>query len=604
MSRGRLRAGRDIHYAPTNAEIVPLVEGKPGDFWPGTISAVRPDGLATVVVQRPDGVRFTTTAREGNRPGDFSFGAKPAARNPLILPSVGAQAHERRLDLYVNTATGSNENTGRSENDAWADMDFAILKVNAFEKAEAPIVLWVAGGLDQWTETFDIHLGPEAFLHVHGTDIVETVLASNVPQAGSDDTKIVTTHVLTLNELQTQTIRLVDAAGNIVDERDVLWNDTDTIYVSAPFTVDPLTAGHTFKVYNPAAIFDMATQTFPLAPPSTTKVQDHLLLARNLGGGVGDVSGAGLVLSNLTFRAPDGLFVTSFWGVSRSNLTCYGVKLDHVARTGFLRFISDETSQIGAGFDASGLFLEEALVPFELGLAPSRSAWRGWGLSLRSDVDDIGRWCSLRRFCGFLINNHGTIFVGSNAEWDLIGGGFFSDTTSVLDTSERAHVRISAPQSVLLTLIPFRIECSADKSFSQAAGAQSGAMLKISNAELIVTGRGFCAIAYGNSFSAGAQRNYSPGFLSIDSDVILTGVTGANPPSAAMVAVGGGILHYKGDPTVSGFPATQELIVARENEDVLGTIYDQADLADLTGDGDALPLEVNGDGRHGWIRRM
>lgn len=444
---------------------------------------------------------------------------------------------------------GSASRPGCSAAKPWKTVDYAISVLNAkFRKNSGvlqPTVLHIGPGTYRCSKT----LGPfhlAASLYIIGDGFVELMTAT----ATSGSASSVVGGTMTADQFRGKTIEILSGAAKN-DRRTIRNNTIDTIVPCAQFSA-AVTSGDTFRIVEPAVELQVPGYVGSITDPPMPVVS-----------GVGERGalqeawknaspGFSLYMINVRCaQEPTATFGVGLWSFYGSSIVLVGVELMECASQ-FLAFQACTRSNVLAGIDliVSGRRVTQ---PAATGLAPSSTAWTGWGLGVPTGSTPV---IGISYFCGYIVS-YNTDLAG---QWWILGGSWKETPTAPAHAMTiRGGVITLGEWLQASTAIPVLITHAVSNVKLAALFVAGGGRVNVAYATIEKTNAGMGVAAVG----ADDHQGTAPGVVSLAGDgglVNIVGITGSEPPSYGLAVRGGGRINYMDTYVgISGsFPATQQ----------------------------------------------
>lgn len=466
------------------------------------------------------------------------------------------------LDIYVDAVDGDDQNDG-SQAHPLATLDELLrrLQILARVNQNAPVRCHFGSGTYAWTRT----LGPTALASPiafigdgagrPGDDGTTNLLDPTAATAGSTNAATVGTASWTVDEWVDATIEILTgpAAG---DRRTIVANSATSITPSTAFSA-AVAAGNLFRIFVPTVFITPPASTSPifLSTPAISGVGAPQVIFP--GASSWTPSPQACLLVNLTFTLDDATTARQL-SICDSAVQFYGVRCQSLA--GSLQLLADCDSQVQAGVD--GRFnagAPRAVIPAALGLAPSATAWVGWGLSCvyAPAVADI----QAVNFAGFLnyysqrVTTGGGVWTG--VQWTLLGGCFRS---IIVNANFNGAFSFRGGSQVVCrgnaTATPVRWQATGGEARAACVRAVGGSRLGFQNTTIEITLAGSVVAAHGPE--SGNSLFIEGGTISLLSGVTLTLDAACRQHAVAM---GGGRVYFDNTPTVVGTPVVNQCVI-------------------------------------------
>lgn len=462
----------------------------------------------------------------------------------------------RDLDLYVapGAAAASDSNPGSLALPlaTFAEVQRRLARI-ALVNVGARVVVHLASGQYEWAATLGpIQLrGPIAIVGDGAGqpgDDGFTVLQAPAAAAAGTGLRVIVDPVggLTVNALVGKTIEVLSGAA-VGDRRQIRSNTATDILPVRAFTA-AVAPGDSFRIVESGIVITLPDATPSIAAlPAVSGVGTPADPTGAEANFVGGVSVQALLFVNLAFeRTAAG----KLWFAS-SAIAMAGVEMRGSA---LWTASADVLSDIRAGTDLS---LPSAVCTFELpslmGLAPSSTAWAGWGLHITSAVG----LPQFKRFRGFLTQlTTSQVATVADVQWVLIGGSLISSGNAD-DGFWNVRMNSRVIVEAFDTALPFLVAAVGTTNRSCAIRVQGGSSFGATGLEVVITAFGSAIAACGNE--SATSRALQAGVVSLLSSCSLTGVY------AAIVAMTGGRVYWDSVPTVGGTMTAGQAIITQSS---------------------------------------
>lgn len=360
---------------------------------------------------------------------------------------------------------------------------------------------------------------------------------------GGSGSAVVVTSGLTVDAFEGKTIEML--GGVAKGDRRTLRDNTATDLTPSHNFSAPVASGDSFRIVESGVVFEVPSlNLLPLDDQPATFL-DVGEPAGVQDGTIQLYADPGLYIQNVRFRV-SGLNQIAYLRIMASRVMMAGVELEG-ALFPFMTFASDERSQVLAGFDTDGgaIFGCQFETPFALGIAPSSTAFLGWGLSaLPGPGGGALAFDGCDSLIGFFVATLSGEIIRSGGFWRLTGGGVRRTTPVTLQSSGALVCFDGCLVKITPASVPFLVRGSGTQQRSTLITC-GGGIVQAQNLEVRLTGDGIGILATAHDFGNNGFGRIDPGTLSLTGSIVITA------PKAGVGASYGGRCYFTANPVVT-----------------------------------------------------